>query len=160
MPVTLLDQSCRCPCGASTFTVHGRPVVRFLCHCLICQSLYQRPFADVTALWASSVRLPADSKVRFKHYRPPPALNRGTCPSCQAPVVGFLRLAPFLRLGFVPSQNFSCPAELPTPSAHVFYHRRVKDVSDELPKVSGYWPSEFLVTRFVVRSLLPGHANE
>lgn len=151
-----VDQSCACRCGQSTLRAHGAPALRFFCHCQICQSVYKQPYADVTALWAGAISLPDDHSIQFKRYRRPPALRRGTCPSCSAPVVGFLRLAPFVQLAFVPSGNFSVPAALPLPSVHVFYHRRVADVHDSLPKVSGYWPSEFAVTRMVIVSALRG----
>jgi hypothetical protein len=151
-----VNQSCTCPCGQSTFKVNGAPALRFLCHCQICQSVYKQSYADVTAFWAGAISLPVDHSIQFKRYRPPPALRRGTCPSCSAPVVGFLRLAPFVQLAFVPSRNFSVPAALPSPSAHIFYHRRVADVHDALPKISGYWPSEFAVTRMAMANMLHG----
>jgi hypothetical protein len=155
-----VDQSCACPCGQSTFRVRGVPVSRFLCHCTICQSVYKQAFADVTTFWAGAVLLPEDNPVRFRRYRPPPALRRGTCPSCNAPVVGFLRLAPFLQLAFVPSRNFADVAALPPPGAHIFYHRRARDMPDSLPKISGYWPSELAVTRAVMGSLFHGADGE
>jgi len=156
MPVKPLSQACACSCGASRFTVNGRPITRLLCHCLICQSIYRQPFADVTEFWAGAVHISDENKIQFKKHRPPPAVSRGTCPSCGAPVVGFMRLAPFARLAFVPSRNFSSPAELPAPSAHIFYHRRLKDVADELPKVNGYWPSKLAAGSLVIRSMFRG----
>ena len=100
------------------------------------------------------MELPEKQHIQFKHYRLPPAINRGTCPSCGLPVVGFLRLAPFVRLAFIPATNFPPRADLPRPSAHIFYHRRVKDVRDRLPKISGYWPSELYATKLVVAGML------
>jgi hypothetical protein len=139
--------------------VSGTPVTRLICHCTICQALYKQPFADVTVWWAGAVALPEHHPIQFKRYRAPPALQRGTCGSCGAPVVGFLRLAPFLKLAFVPSANFANPAALPEPKVHIFYHHRLADVADNLPKISGYWPSEIAVTKLVVRSLWGGAGN-
>jgi hypothetical protein len=65
-----------------------------------------------------------------------------------------LRLAPFVQLAFVPSRNFTDRTALPAPSTHIFYHRRISDVNDALPKISGYWPSECAVTRMVLRSII------
>jgi hypothetical protein len=73
--------------------------------------------------------------------------------------VGFLRLAPFVQLAFVPSRNFSVPAALPMPSAHVFCHRRIADAQDPLPKISGYWRSELAVTRMVLANTFRGAAD-
>ena len=149
-----MKQDCACLCGASRFTVAGNPIGRFFCHCKICQKVYRKPFADVTCFWASSVDVPANQPIEFRRYRPPPALRRGVCEKCGNPVIGFLRFVPGLVLAFVPSQNCPRPAELPTPDRHIFYDRRVADVSDNVPKVSGYWASEAHVTRTVLAGLV------
>ncbi len=153
MPDLSVNQSCSCPCGQSTFTVSGVAISRFLCHCQICQSIYKQPFADITTFWSGSVSLPEEHSIQFNRYRLPPALRRGTCATCDAPVVGLLSLAPLVQLAFVPSKNFSAPAALPSAGAHIFYHRRVCDVHDSLRKVNGYWPSELAVTKMVMGSL-------
>jgi len=149
-----LNQSCSCRCGECRFDVNGVPLARFLCHCTICQSQYKQPFVDVTVFWAGAVALAPDHKIAFRKYRPPPALQRGTCPSCGAPVVGFLRLAPFVRLAFVAAQKIPDQSRLPPPAAHIFYHRRVADQSDNLPKFSGYWSSELAAVKLVLGNAL------
>jgi hypothetical protein len=149
----MMNQDCACPCGASRFAIHGRPIGRFFCHCTICQRVYRKPFADATSFWAQSVSLSADQPVEFRRYRPPPALRRGICAKCGNPVVGFLRLVPGLTAAFVPAQNFARPDELPAPDRHIFYDRRVADVPDSVPKLSGYWASEAYVTRSLLGGL-------
>ena len=72
------------------------------------------------------------------------------------PVVGFLRLAPFVQLAFVPAMNLPRRAGLPRPSAHIFYHRRVKDSGDRVPKISGYRPSELYATKLILAGMLGG----
>jgi len=111
----LLKYQCACQCGRSTFTVSGRPLTRLYCHCEICNALYRQPRADVTIWWGTSVEFPDNQRIQFKHYRLPPAINRGTCPSCGMPVVGFLRIAPFVQLAFVPAMNF--PRGIPATEA-------------------------------------------
>ena len=150
----VVNQSCACRCGRTTFLVNGTPALRVLCHCEICQSVYGQPYADVTVFWAGAIVLPEDHSIQFRKHRWPPALRRGTCPTCGAPAVGFLRLAPFVQLAFVPSANFPDPAALPAPGVHIFYHRRVADAPDSVPKFSGYWPSELAVTRMVLANTL------
>jgi hypothetical protein len=71
---------------------------------------------------------------------------------CGNPVASFLGPAP-MALAFVPSQNFPQPSELPAPDGHIFYDRRVADVADSIPKVSGYWASEARVTRSILAAL-------
>jgi hypothetical protein len=128
-----------CPCGAAAFSVRAKPLARFYCHCLICQSVYKAPFADVTVFCEGTERVHSQAEVEFKRYRPPPALQRATCRTCGAPVLGYLRLAPLLRLLFVPTRHLKPGAGIPTPSLHIFHHRRVADSADSSPKFSGYW---------------------
>ena len=148
-----IQQACACPCGASRFEVSGRPLVRLLCHCTICQAFNRQPYADVTAFWAGSITLRVGHQIEFKRYRPPPAARRGHCRSCSAPVVEFLRLAPFVQLAFVPSKLFPDQGALPPPALHIFYHRRLGDIADDLPKVRGYWASELAVMKRVLASI-------
>jgi hypothetical protein len=132
-----MNQECACLCGASRFTVAGAPMGRFLCHCTICQKAYGKPFADVTLFWADSVALLGNQPIEFRRHRPPPAIRRGKCGKCGNPVVSLLGFPRSFALAFVPSQNFSRPTELPTSDAHIFYDRRVADVADNIPKLSG-----------------------
>jgi hypothetical protein len=147
-----LTQTASCECGQSRFKVDGVPVARFKCHCTICQSLYKKPYADVVMLWGGAITLPQKQSFTFRKYRPPPALRRATCDSCGAPVVGFLRLVPFVQLAFSQGANFADQSLLPPTSFHIFYHSRIKDVDDELPKISGYWASELAVTKLLFRN--------
>jgi len=148
-----LRLACTCACNSTRFDVTGVPLTRFYCHCRICQSLYHQPFADVTAWWGNSVTLPSTDIVQFKRYRPPPAVRRGICSACGRPAVGFLTILPFMTLAFIPAGNFADQSLLPAAGAHIFYHRRVRDVADELPKYSGYWASELAVARSVLNPM-------
>jgi hypothetical protein len=132
------------------FEVTGVPLTRFYCHCLICQSVYREPFADVTAWWGNDVDLPGTHPIQFKRYRPPPALRRGLCSACGQPAIGLLTLLPFVTLAFIPARNFTDQGALPPVTAHIFYHRRIRDMADDVPKYSGYWASELAVTRAVL----------
>ena len=116
--------------------------------------LQRTPHADVTVFPARAVTLPDNSGVTFRRYRPPPAIDRGSCPACGGPVVEFMTLGPLKMLAFAPSQDFERPSELPEPSLHIFYHRRAADATDLLPKVSGYWASEMAVSRTIFGGLL------
>ena len=150
----MVNQDCACLCGASRFTVHGNPIGRFFCHCTICQKAYGKPFADVTYFWEVSVTLPDNQPIAFRRHRPPPAIRRGTCAKCRNPLVSLLGFPRAMALAFVPSQNFPEAAELPASDAHIFYDRRVGDIADAVPKVSGYWASEAHVTRSLLAGLL------
>jgi hypothetical protein len=154
-----MQQSGSCPCGACSFQVDGQSIGRFVCHCTICQSVYKKPYADVTAFRANAVKAPSDNKMFFKRMRLPPAVNRGLCSNCNSPVVGFLSFLPGLRVALVPSANLSDRSELPERLAHIFYQSRVADVADSAPKISGYWRSEWAVGRKLIPSLLVASAK-
>jgi hypothetical protein len=140
-----MKQDCRCLCGAARVAVSGEPIVRLLCHCTICQKVYNQPCSDVTVFWSRAVALPKPHGLRFQHYRPPPALNRGTCANCAAPMVGLMVLGPLSMAAFLPSQNFPKQDELPRPTRRIFYDRRVADIADDLPRLEGYWRSNAFV---------------
>lgn len=150
---TVFESAGACSCGQSRFQVAGKPLARFFCHCTICQSIYKAPFADVTALWSGCVDVTTPESVSYRRYRLPPALERGTCATCGEPVVGFMRLAPFVRLAFVPTRNLKAIGALPKAAAHIFYHRRIADALDGLPTYSGYWSSELAVTGMVLKGM-------
>jgi hypothetical protein len=152
----VVAENSTCSCGAAGFSLHAKALGRFYCHCLICQALYKAPFADVTVFWAGSEYLRSQDRVEFKRYRLPPALQRGTCRSCGSPVLGYLRLAPFVRLLFVPTSNLKPGGGIPESFAHIFYHRRVQEATDSLPKVSGYWHSQLAVTKHIISGAVRG----
>jgi hypothetical protein len=141
---------CSCECEGSRFEIDGAPIGRFYCHCLICQDFNNRPYADVTMFRAQSVRLADDCVIDFKRYRAFPGLDRGNCAKCGAPVIEFVRPGPLPRLAFVPSQTVPDLGALPAPSRHIFYERRAADVADDVPKSTGYWPSELFLTRMIL----------
>jgi hypothetical protein len=150
----IINQRCVCACGASGTHVDGALIARFLCHCTICQSLYQQPWADVVVLRAGAITISEPHRLAFRRYRSLPALNRGVCTACGSPVVAVTPGPSVFGLAFVPSRTFENPDELPPAAQHIFYDRRIADVSDPLPKVSGYWRSEFAVGGMVGRGLL------
>ncbi|MGK0290364.1 MAG: hypothetical protein ACI86H_001822 [bacterium] len=152
----MMNEHCKCECGKSEITVSNTSIFRFICHCKICQSVYQKPYADVTVMLASKVELPKNHNIQFQKHRLPPAIQRGKCQSCGTPVIGFLRLMPFFKLAFVPSDNFSNKATLPDPSIHIFYDRRTEDIQDKLPKYSGYWKSQVAISQCLVASFIQG----
>lgn len=150
---------CACPCGHTTFEVTQRPFARFFCHCTICQTLYKLPFADVTVVAASAVKLVESQKIQFHKYRAPPALNRGTCAACGAPIAGFMGPRA-LGLAFVTGRNYLDQRTLPKPEMHIFYHSRVQEAADGLPTHSGYFGSELAVIGLIARRIFSKPVHE
>ena len=81
-----IQHSCQCPCGTNQFSAVGEPIVRFFCHCTICQDKYQAPFADVTLFKLPAVRLP-EQATTYGKYKRFAAIDRGICDACHKPVM-------------------------------------------------------------------------
>lgn len=131
-----------CACGTVGLTTTAAPLLRGICHCTICQSFNQAPFADITVYRARDVQVTGLDGVEFETYRPPPAVQRGKCGACRKPAIEYLKLPGLPKLAIVPSANLAVVADLPEPALHIFYHRRVADATDELPRFSGYLRSQ------------------
>ncbi|MFL6627447.1 MAG: GFA family protein [Vitreoscilla sp.] len=141
-----------CECGACSFEVHASLKARFRCHCLICQAFNDKPFADVLVARARQVVLKNAGDISFRKYRPPPNFDRGRCRACGKPVVEVAGIGPF-KVMFIPAGNFESGARLPPPRMDIFYHRRVRDMPDGLPRYSGYFSSELAVGRLIMSGL-------
>jgi hypothetical protein len=57
------------------------------------------------------------------------------------------------KVMFIPANNFEAGARLPQVRMDIFYDRRVLDIHDDLPKYSGYFPSQLSVGRMIVSGL-------
>jgi hypothetical protein len=141
-----------CECGACSFEVHTSPKARFRCHCLICQAFNDKPFADMVAVRAKDVVLRNADNISFRKYRLPPNFDRGVCKTCGKPALEVAGFGPF-KVIFIPVSSFEPAAPLPPVRMDIFYHRRVLDMPDALPKYSGYFPSEFAVGKMITNGL-------
>jgi hypothetical protein len=141
-----------CECGTCFFDVRATPKARFICHCKICQAFTGKPYSDVIVLPAKHVELANADQISFKKYRPPPNIERGLCLKCKKPVVEFGGFGAF-KFAFIPTSNFVSQDLLPMPRMHIFYHRRLKDALDDLPKHRGYFRSQLAIGRMLVGSL-------
>ena len=111
----------------------------------ICQEFNHAPYGDVAIFLSKDVVLKDHSKVQYKKYKMPPAVQRGKCTSCDKPAVEMLKLPMLPELTIIPSANIPTGDFLPDPSMHIFYHRRINDMHDELPKISGFIKSQVLL---------------
>ena len=149
-----------CHCGAARFSILGRPLLRFYCHCTICQAFNEADYADVTAFFAKDVTLDSRESVEFRVYQKPPLLKRGKCVRCGKPAVEELSIPLFPKLAVVPSGNIDESTSLPDPAFHSFYHRRNADVKDSLPKYSGFLNSQTRFSMAAVMAMLRGGARD
>ena len=140
---------CTCSCGATSYRTLGMPLVRFFCHCTLCQRFNDAPFADIVVFRAEDVVLPSPGSVIFDTYRPPPNVQRGKCATCGQPAVTVFATRFLPRLVTVPRPMFTSDAELPSPMGHGFYDTRVSDAKDSLPKYEGYFRNLFVFLKHV-----------
>ncbi len=143
-----------CECQYVRFEFEGLPLFRAFCHCKICQEFNQADFADIIVVQSKDVTVPEMDRIKFKHYRQPPILSRGRCVKCNGVAIETMRIPVLPRLTILPSQTLSCATGVPDPLFHMFYHRRVKEFSDDLPKSSNYLQSQLRFSSALLAGLL------
>ncbi len=136
-----MEHACQCPCGTNQFSARGEPIVRFFCHCTICQKKYDAPFADVTLFKLLDVTPPTQATTYGK-YKRFAAIDRGLCDACHKPVMAKMG-AGDKGFAFISTQNFVNPESLPDSALHVFYGTRKADIDDELPKYNSWLSSQW-----------------
>lgn len=147
-------EHCQCQCGAVRYTVKAPPLVHAYCHCTICQAFNEAPFGDILLYRAQDVDVPDETLIEYNTHRPPPAVQRGKCRACGKPAVEHMKMPGLPTMIFVPTKNVLEADSLPPASMHLFYHSRVADIDDPLPKHSGYWPSQWaFMKRMLVERL-------
>jgi hypothetical protein len=142
--------SCQCECGQTQVKVAKPPILRFHCHCTICQILYQKPFSDVTVMWAKNAVLIKGDHIQYK--RPGLLLNRGVCDQCDEPILAYMTLFPGVKFAFVPGNRYQDQAVLPKASAHIFFHRSKAPIDDGIAKFKGFIRSELAITWLILKS--------
>jgi hypothetical protein len=149
----VLTQEGQCQCGSTKFTIQNKALVRIFCHCTICQEFNNATFGDVSIFLSKDVHLHDREKVNFRKYKSPPAVQRGKCAACNKPAIEFLDLPLFPSLTIIPSANIPAGQFVPPPSIHTFYHRRLADINDTLPKKSGFIKSQLALIAILLPSL-------
>lgn len=146
----------RCTCGEVQFQSERGPLFRAICHCSICRSFHGRDFGDFLVIPAKGFAQAPGGEVDYKVYKQPPLLKRGKCRKCDAPVLETLTFPPFPKMMLIPSRWIAEQEALPAPSFHMFYNNRVADAADDLPKCSGYLPSQVKFSTVLTGALLGG----
>ena len=145
-----------CQCGANTFTIKAQPIVRFKCHCLVCQQYSGKAYNDVSVFLRKDVEQIQAENTNFKRYKLPPNIRRGKCKICHQPSI---ELALVGQLLIVPTMNIQEPNLLSAPSMHLFYHRRVANVEDNLPKYNGFMSSQMMVSLEITKGICQNLVN-
>lgn len=134
----------KCACGKAQIKISGKPIMRVICHCEICQEFNEAPYADILIYANKHVDISDESLVEFKAYTTPEVVQRGKCGHCHKPAIEYITMPMAPSLTIVPTANINEIEGLPDPSFHTFYHRRKADVSDSTPKYSGFIKSQIM----------------
>jgi len=142
----------RCGCDSVELKLSGNPLFRGYCHCTTCQAYTGNAYSDVTVFRAADVSITNESTVAFKSYQKPSLVQRGTCTSCQTRTHEKVSMPALTDLIIVSTDILPTSLVL-TPSMHIFYHRRVKDIADNVPKHSGFVKSQTAFMGALFKSL-------
>lgn len=142
-----------CTCGRVRYEVSGVPLFRAHCHCNTCQAYNQADNADIVVMRSKDVSLEGEDHIDFRFHQRPPVINRGKCALCGGVVVERIHLPLPPKLTIIPAQTLDSADGAPDVAFHMFFHRRVKDVADNLPKHSGYLRSQTAFSMAALRGL-------
>ena len=101
---------------------------------------------------AADVSITDEAAVVFKSYQKPPLVRRGKCVGCQSSTHEKVSIPGLPKLIIVATELLP-PALKTRPLMHMFYHRRVKDVSDNVPRLNGFVKSQSAFMFELLRSL-------
>ena len=144
----------QCRCELNQLPISGKPLFRTICHCNFCQEFNDRHYGDIVILRQSDIALPKAPNITYHSYKRPEIVQRGRCAQCNTPVVEHLRIPLFPQMAFVPVSAIKGNVKFPEPAMHMFYHRRVKDIDDQIPKYSGYISSELSFMGRMIKDLI------
>jgi hypothetical protein len=142
-----------CGCGGAGLELSLPPLLRFYCHCSLCQQFNAAPRADMVVYRRSEVSVLPGSELAFERLRPPPAVDRGRCARCREPVVEFFDLPLAPQIAFVPAGLLEQSMALPGPALHVFC--AADEAGDDgLPRYDGYLRSQLAFLRRLLPALV------
>ena len=139
-----------CSCGKNHFSILNQPVGRFICHCTICQKYTGNDYSDVLVFLKRDIANLNITDTEFKRHKLPPNIRRGLCRSCHKPSIEFGLLDQY---AFIPASNIQNLAQFAPASIHIFYHRRVKEIHDNLPKYNGFISSQLMVSNLIIHGV-------
>jgi len=144
----------RCSCGSIAVESSNDPLFRAYCHCSLCQEYNKAPYADVVVFTAKDVLPVEENGINFKAYKKPPLVQRGTCSQCAQAVLEKVSIPLMPKLTIVPTSMITDKNQLPEPSMHIFYDKRMEDIHDEIKKYRGFMASQMAFNGKLIKSLI------
>lgn len=137
----------QCSCGRVSYKLTGPAATRILCHCTYCQAFNNAAYGDVIIYNAKHVEYDKSNPVEFTTYSKPPAVQRGKCKHCGDATIEFFNVPLGPKMVMVPAVMLNKPTT--EPAFHMYYHRRVANIKDALPKYSGWIKNQLASLRLV-----------
>lgn len=137
----------QCSCGKVSYKITGPAATRILCHCTFCQTFNDAAYSDIVLYNAKRVEYDDNNPVEFTTYSKPPAVQRGKCKHCGDAAIEFFNIPLGPKMVMVPAAMLDSPTV--EPAFHMYYHRRINDVHDELPKYSGKLKNQYASLRLL-----------
>ena len=147
-----IQQTAHCSCGTVELKLSGKPLIRGYCHCTTCQAYTGSDYSDVTVFRATDVQITDESSVEFQGYQTPSLAQRGKCVNCHNPTHEKIVMPVLPNLIIVSTEILPESMKL-EPSMHIFYHRRVQDISDQVPRHHGFIKSQAVFMGALFKSL-------
>jgi len=123
---------------------------RTYCHCTFCQASTGKAYADDIITLAKDVNVDGGGAITFTKNKALFPMQRGICQQCNAPVISYSTILPGLKIAVMPTQ-LCIPLDItPKAVAHVFYHRKTREIEDKLPKFNSYFSSQLVTVKFVL----------
>lgn len=120
-----------CLCGKCVVEKpQANPLFSVYCHCTICQKYHGTNYVHLIGYSTNHVEL-GDLKKNVRGYRSSEYVTRYNCVDCGCPVYSECT---FPEFSFVDFNSIMVPGI--TPTCHIYYNSRVKDVKDLLLKYS------------------------
>jgi len=144
----------QCSCGSIVVESIQAPLFRAYCHCSLCREYNKTSYADVIVFTAKDVSPVDEHGIKFKAYKKPPLVQRGTCTQCGQAVLEKVSVPLMPKLTIIPSSMITNKSQLPDPVMHMFYDKRVEDSQDEVKKYQGFMASQLAFSGKLMKSLL------
>lgn len=125
-----------CFCGRVELELSGKPIFQGLCHCDSCKQWLAAPMNAAT-LWPTQCVKFIRGEDLLRTYAKTPRSQRKHCTKCGSNVVNAHDEEGMIDVFAPIIKDFSF-----TPTMHVHYQERMRDVDDPLPKFADL-PEEF-----------------
>jgi|GEM_PF-478309 len=150
----MLNAENYCTCGIVSAKPKAKPLERFACHCETCRQHTGQAFSDECLFWFDDVKGAEEDELLFEKQSKFTPLSRGVCRACGKPAISVLSVTSSLKFVLLPSVLLTASDELPPLSAHVFYHRCVSEIQDNVPKYRGYLASQLATQWHILKACL------